>query len=220
MQINALNVSPNFSSRSLEDADCYRKNVSDVMEALNKLNSDDCDCYECKNKRLDLDGFDENGESAKIASDKKNALQIGASVIGAVAITFITGKAVALAANKFFPNMINKAADQATKVTSSVTKGVDDFIANEKTPEIAKKVANKLEAAGSTFTKAVSKSGDKAETLANVAGCVATVTMVPSLVAADNNEDGIKDITQKSVSMYDKCTKNMGALKALLDVAI
>ena len=216
MQINACNINPNFSSSSLDTPENYHQNIDAVLEALGQMPNEDsftkCGCEDC------LDGDTEFAIPNK--NDKKNILEIGVSVLGAGIITFATGKGLVLAANKFFPNITSKLATSASGISNGVSKKITNIADSEKSSKVVKEAASGIKIAGDKITELISKSGNSVETMANAAGCVSAVVAVPTLVTSDNNEDGIKDITQKSVSMYDRYTKNMGALKSLLDIAI
>lgn len=145
-------------------------------------------------------------------NDIKNPLQTATSVLAACLAMFALGKGagkVALTAAKKVPASAKKTiADGFGKVKTFVSKQAAKLPKNEKVTTVLNNTVGKASnAVKSSVAKAVQKSGAE-KVFTTTAGVVAASTLVPKIVKADDNGDGIADIAQKSVNAYQSAFKS------------
>ncbi len=158
--------------------------------------------------------------------DLKSPLVIAGSVAASILATYAVGKRAgsmitAIPAMKNVPVAIEenlktaskKVQNYAAKLISDVSEGTISKVKN-----IAGKTIKGAEKAARTGYKKIAYYNTEnvinperaRRAFTNAAGAVAAASVVPQILTKDNNEDGIKDIVQKSQNAYTGRSNDIG----------
>lgn len=188
MNISAINCTPIKPQASFGNTAQGVDEAKKVLELSKQLN----------------DSFKKEGEEPTT----KHPLQTALSVLGAAATMFALGKGAgkgAVAVAKKLPDVakanITKYADDAIAFVKSKASKMPKVPQNNVTTAIGNVAKNTFNSAKNVILKNPEKS------FTTAAGVLAATTLVPSIVKADGNEDGIADIAQNNINAYASAFK-------------
>lgn len=141
------------------------------------------------------------------SSDVKTPLQTLAAVGFAGLQTFIKGAGTFAILDKITKGGVGKFVKNTGKSTVKVLNNVSASLKKG----ASSKVKTLIAAGSDNLAKTITNVGKNVK-LPVLAGIAAMAALVPVICSRDNNNDGIKDIGQKSKSAYDYVDKKMNKL--------
>ncbi len=160
-----------------------------------------------ENYRNALESAKQMNDTFVESNDIKTPLQTVAAVGFAGLQTFIKGAATFALVDKITKGNVSKFIKNTGKSTVKVLNNVSNSLKGG-----ASNKARTLIAAGSDKIASAIKTVGKNVKLPVLAGVAAMAALVPVICSRDNNEDGVKDIAQKSQSAYKAADKKMNKL--------
>ncbi|MCD7780136.1 MAG: hypothetical protein LUH05_05640 [Candidatus Gastranaerophilales bacterium] len=212
MNISAARISPSFGM----DCDCETAGQFDEYKfPVNEGGK--IVCYEADDANRTIQLCDSYLNNAK-KDDLKSPLMIAGSVAASILATYATGKIAAsrltvipfmekvpVAVEEKLKSASGNIQNYAKKLISDSPEGTVNKLKNA-----AGKTMKNLEKAARTGYKKIAyvntenvKNPERARrAFTNVSGTVAVASLVPKILSSDHNEDGIKDVAQKSQNAY------------------
>lgn len=160
----------------------------------------------------------DNFESSKKDDNKKSPVATAVSVAGAIATTYMLGKAAAATAMNMFPKAPDAMGKAARKGTDFVKRQAGKMASkNVKViPTIGKGVEKATTFVDDKATALFNKFGTE-KILMNVAGGAAALIAGGQVVSVDSNQDGVRDITDKNINAYKAAAQNMNILNGIIE---
>lgn len=205
MQVGAIN-SVNFKAN--EKFDLYNNNKFDIADIEKSINA-----VRILENRQNKDTVEFSDENQNQEPEKKNILELALSLAGTVIGAFLLSRK---AYNKVTPKIqgifenISKKVDLEKYVSNAKTK-INNIGFLKNAVEAIKGMAQNI-ASKDNFV--VNKLRDKA----NVAGVIGAIAGTTYIATTDGNGDGIADIAQKGVNVYNNAVRKFGPVAEAIRV--
>lgn len=193
-------------------------------------------CEECNSRNYieNIDRVDEFQKTHVKSDDIKSPLAIGISVAASAAGIYAVGKGSGAVFSKIFKSAPQKLEGALKKGSQMVQNKAKSLSSADVTPgklkkakEITGKVLAKTEELARNGYKKIAYSGIPKDVanperanraFQNAAGAAAVASVVPQILKKDSNDDGVKDIVQKSQNAYTGAKSSLADISALGEI--